>query len=135
MNMKKLLLALALFLPLPTQAAFDTGHDLLKLCSVTQVDSSKRTKQQKQADKSAILACEKYLAGLSDLNEAAGMPYQRVGLFFCPTADATIEKMTTIYLRYLQAHPDELDVNAALLAIAALKDAYPCDYKHYLDRK
>lgn len=133
--MKRIVLLLILLIPFPVQAEFDTGHKLLELCSATEVDPSKRTSQQKQADKIAVAACMKYLEGVSDLNEAAGMPYNRNGLFFCPTAGVGIEKLTEIYLGYLKAHPEELDVNAALLALAAFKVPFPCDYKGYLDGK
>jgi len=132
---KALVLALLLAIPGIGQATFVKGQKMLELCNATQIDPSKRTKQQKQAVKLSIMACEKYLAGVSDLNRAAGMPYEREGLFFCPTADVTMKKMAAIYVRYLQAHPQELEVNAALLAVAAFKDEFPCDYKHYLDRK
>jgi len=133
--MLRLLLALVLVFPLSAHAESKKGHEMLELCNATQIDPSTRSKAQKQADHLSIIACDKYLAGVSDLNKAAGMPYNREGIFFCPTANMTMKKMTAIYVRYLQAHPEKLDVNAALLAVAAFKNAFPCNYQNYLDRR
>ena len=133
--MNKLLWLVLLLIPLSVQAEYETGHDMLEVCSAVKSESTKKSKSSKHKDELATTACSKYLAGVSDFNEAAGMPYNRNGLFFCPTAGVTLKDLTAIYVRYLQAHPEFLEANATLLALNAFKEEFPCDYKNLLNRQ
>ncbi|MGD2140927.1 MAG: Rap1a/Tai family immunity protein [Burkholderiales bacterium] len=44
----------------------------------------------------------------------------------CVPRDTNRTALVTLFVRYLENHPDNLNWNAGLLLEAALRDAYPC---------
>ncbi len=44
----------------------------------------------------------------------------------CPDPDTTTTQIMGIYIAYARAHPDELGSPAAVVAIKAMHEAFPC---------
>jgi len=65
--------------------------------------------------------CEGYLAGVAETPWPT-VPPQRV----CSPAGVTLDQITNIVVRYLQAHPETRHGPAPALIIAALAEAFPC---------
>ena len=72
-------------------------------------------------------ACLTYVLGSADAYAsalaAAGRPQ-----VFCVPKGTTNDQIAQATVRYLRAHPEEANSNAALVVLAGLKAAYPCGY-------
>jgi hypothetical protein len=72
-------------------------------------------------------ACLAYVLGAADswssALAAAGRPQ-----IFCVPRGTTNDQMAQAAVRYLRAHPEEGGVNASMVVLAGLKEAYPCGY-------
>ncbi|MGR8947835.1 MAG: Rap1a/Tai family immunity protein [Gammaproteobacteria bacterium] len=95
--------------------AFINGSELLRLC-----DGAVESNYSRATD------CLGYITGLSDGHEV----FHDLGLVskqWCwPPEGISNREMAAIVHKYLQANPALLGKSAALLAMFALFDAYPC---------
>ncbi|MFL6844673.1 MAG: Rap1a/Tai family immunity protein [Allosphingosinicella sp.] len=72
-------------------------------------------------------ACLTYILGATDAFAsalvAAGRPQA-----FCIPPGTTNDQVAQSVVRFLRAHPEETNTNAALIVLAGLKASYPCGY-------
>lgn len=109
---KVLLSALLLTVSGIAQANFLDGYELRARCESRRVDF--------------MNTCLGYLTGIADGDDAA--PSWRLAKsLFCIPRGVTAVRLRSTLLEYLQAHPEEEDLNAAILVGNAFIDAYPCD--------
>lgn len=62
-------------------------------------------------------ACSGYVAGISDMAS---------GYFFCPPSNANYSQYARIVAKYLNNHPEKLNLIPLALVINALSEAFPC---------
>jgi hypothetical protein len=71
--------------------------------------------------------CLTYVLGAADAFAsalvAAGRPQA-----FCVPKGTTNDQIAQSVVRFLRAHPEEANSNAALVVLAGLKASYPCGY-------
>ena len=61
---------------------------------------------------------------IAGINETAEQTHMRQG--YCLPEEATNGQNRTVFVKYLEDHPEELHEPAALLLIKALRKAFPC---------
>ncbi len=64
--------------------------------------------------------CLGLLQGITELNELLAEP------LFCPPSGAALGEAVTAVVAYLKRHPDKLHESRTALAVAALRERYPC---------
>lgn len=64
--------------------------------------------------------CLGLLQGISELNELLAEP------LFCPPGGAALGEAVAAVIAYLKSHPDKLRESRTALAVAALREQYPC---------
>ena len=72
-------------------------------------------------------ACLTYVLGAVDAFGAA-VALARGRKAYCIPMGTTNDQLAQAAVRYLRAHPEEGNVNAATVVIAGLASAYPCGY-------
>ena len=95
---------------LPAADAFTTGHDLLAKCIAGETVENLFS----------LGFCAGYLTAIMELSDHGG---ERP---FCIPADATNMQIKDTVLIYLQNHPEQANLEADSLVIAALIAAFPC---------
>lgn len=53
-------------------------------------------------------------------------PYFRTDLRFCPPNSVTPKEYTSVLVKYLNAHPEQLDQTLITLTLKAFTAAWPC---------
>ncbi len=122
-RLTQLLAALALSLPLASQAAI-TGAELLKRCEA----SEKSMQGEKLAPDEALDAmwCVGYISGLLD---GFGVADYKVGdrKMVCPADEGLTRSDALIIInRYLREHSEDQQKNGRRSALVALSRAFPC---------
>ena len=72
-------------------------------------------------------ACLTYVLGTVDTFSTA-LALARRPQTYCIPRGATNDQVAQAAVKYLRAHPEEGNTNAAVVVIAGLKEAYPCGY-------
>ncbi len=107
-----LALVLALLLPsLPAKAYFLTGNKLHEMC--TSQEGRKRWQ------------CLGYVQGIVD-GQTYVQQFWSNPLKYCAPPTTTVGQVTDIVKKYLSDHPEARHHDAASLATAALREAFPC---------
>ena len=93
-------------------ASFNSGKQLLGKC---------------QSEESPYLIwCTGYLHGMADADDAR-VTSEGIKREICvPVDDISNKQLRTTVIKYLEKHPDELQLPAASLVPRAYKEAYPC---------
>jgi Rap1a immunity proteins len=105
-------LLFGLFLTPACLANFLDGHELLARCQ------SERPEE--------INTCVGYIAGVADADTAA--PGWKMGKsLFCVPTSLDSEQMRALVLRYFAKHPEEEDLQAAMVVGNAFLEAFPCN--------
>ena len=111
--MRKLVLgALLLFVTGGARANFLDGYELRARCESRRIDFTN--------------TCLGYLTGIADSDDAAPA-WRRAKSLFCVPRGVTAQELRNTLLAYLREHPEEEELNAAILAGNAFITAYPCD--------
>jgi hypothetical protein len=112
---KVILLTVALMICSPANAQFVTGNDIVQSCE------------------DATTACTVLMLSISDLNEFIEVNPE-IGVLSpafrsCrPDSDGvTGGQLSKILSKYLRENPEVLNLPAILLAMTALKEAFPCE--------
>ena len=104
--------ALLLFVKGSAQANFLDGYELRARCESRRIDF--------------VNTCLGYLTGVADSDDAA--PSWRLAKsLFCLPPGITANELRGTLLGYLRQHPEEEDLNAAILVGNAFISTYPCD--------
>ena len=111
--MKHLIIALALLVSMPAQAAFYTGSELLSYC---------------ENDSVAYKGyCERYLMGLADTQEL----FVAAGLFpkkaFCIPDGVSSVQLREVFTKYANENPQDLHSIATLTLLGSLMETFPCE--------
>jgi hypothetical protein len=106
-----LLLGLALA-PRPACANFLDGNELRNRCESDRPD--------------AVNTCLGYLTGVADAEDAAPSWKMQKSLFCVPRGVDALQ-LRRVVLDYFTAHPEEVDLNAAIVVGNAFLDVFPCD--------
>lgn len=104
--------ALLLFVAGSAQANFLDGYELRARCESRRLDF--------------VNTCLGYLAGVADSDDAAPA-WRRTKALFCLPRGVTANELRGTLLTYLRHHPEEEDMNAAILVGNAFVSTYPCD--------
>jgi hypothetical protein len=103
-----------------------TGAEMLKYCKVASDDSVRDFERG---------VCTGFIDGFAAGHHAAELWHafhhreETIDSIFghlCVPKDANRTALVTLFVRYLENHPDHLDWNAGLLLETALREAYPC---------
>ena len=106
-----------------------TGAEMLKYCKVAS-DNSVRDFERG--------VCTGFIDGFAAGHHAAELWHafhhreESIDNIFghlCVPKDANRTALVTLFVRYLETHPDNLDWGAGLLLESALQEAYPCNEK------
>lgn len=93
-------------------ANFLDGYELRARCESRRIDF--------------INTCLGYLTGIADSDDAA--PSWRLAEhMFCIPRGVTAQQLRGTLLKYVTAHPEEADLNAAILVGNAFIERYPCE--------
>ncbi len=101
------------------------GNMLLENCqeAVRYMDN----KNTQSVNLSSVNFCVGYISGVNDLHTTF---VGSVACFdppvFCSPRPANLEQLVKIVANFLNAHPENLHIKGSVLAVAALKDAFPC---------
>ncbi|MSR15716.1 MAG: hypothetical protein EXR86_14415 [Gammaproteobacteria bacterium] len=107
-----LALMVSLGLATPSFANFLDGNELLARCT------SDRPEE--------INTCLGYIVGVADADTAA--PAWKMGKsLFCVPRGLSSEQLRGLILRYFAAHPEEEDLEAAMVVGNAFLEAFPCE--------
>jgi len=103
-----------------------TGAEMLKYCKVANDDSVRDFERG---------VCTGFIDGFAAGHHAAELWHafhhreediDNIFGHLCVPKDANRTALVTLFVRYLENHPDNLDWSAGLLLESALRDAYPC---------
>lgn len=72
-------------------------------------------------------ACLTYVLGTADAYASALVAAARPQVF-CVPRGTTNDQIAQSAVRYLRAHPEEANSNAALVVLAGLRASFPCGY-------
>ena len=99
-----------------------TGKEFLDACKVlaTSVDS-----KNDQVDDPMLVG---YCAGMV---HSLMIPRKYSDFKICPPENATVQQGATVLVKYSDDHPQELNLPAVLLALAAFRNAWPCPKSDY----
>jgi hypothetical protein len=101
------------------------GKMLLENCqeAVRYMDN----KNTQSVNFSSVNLCVGYISGVNDLHTTF---VGSVACFdqpvFCSPRPANLEQLVKIVANFLNAHPENLHFKGSVLAVEALKDAFPC---------
>jgi hypothetical protein len=102
------------FLPVPAQAGFYSGNELLGLCTAERADSTYFDKTYE---------CVAYIAGAVDsFNDTRAVNK----LKRCIPRKVTISQLKDVTVDYLRANPTDRKNSASTLVFAATRKAWPC---------
>ena len=123
------LAAVILFIALtvsPAMAEID-GSALLDTCN--EAVKYMENRDGASVDPSAVNFCLGYIAGVRDLHASF---VRSVSSFepplFCVPPATDIEKLVRTVVKFLKAYPEDLAFLGSILTVAALREAYPCNY-------
>jgi hypothetical protein len=103
-----------------------TGTEMLKYCQAADDDSVRDFERG---------VCTGFIDGFAAGHHAAELWHafhhreetiDNIYGHLCVPRDTNRTALVTLFVRYLENHPDNLNWNAGLLLEAALRDAYPC---------
>ena len=103
-----------------------TGAEMLKYCKVSSDDSVRDFERG---------VCTGFIDGFAAGHHAAELWHafhhrdENIDNIFghlCVPKDTNRTALVTLFVRYLEKHPDNLDWSAGLLLESALREAYPC---------
>lgn len=103
-----------------------TGAEMLKYCKVSSDDSVRDFERG---------VCTGFIDGFAAGHHAAELWHafhhrdeniDNIYGHLCVPRDANRTALVTLFVRYLENHPDNLDWGAGLLLESALREAYPC---------
>lgn len=103
-----------------------TGAEMLKYCKVANDDSVRDFERG---------VCTGFIDGFAAGHHAAELWHafhhrdediDNIVGHLCVPKDANRTALVTLFVRYLESHPDNLDWSAGLLLESALREAYPC---------
>lgn len=103
-----------------------TGAEMLKYCKVANDDSVRDFERG---------VCTGFIDGFTAGHHAAELWHafhhrdENIDNIFghlCVPKDANRTALVTLFVRYLENHPDNIDWSAGLLLESALREAYPC---------
>lgn len=104
-----------------------TGAEMLKYCKVASDDSVRDFERG---------VCTGFIDGFAAGHHAAELWHafhhrdediDNIYGHLCVPKDANRTALVTLFVRYLENHPDNLDWSAGLLLESALREAYPCN--------
>ncbi len=104
--------ALLLFVMGGARANFLDGYELRERCESQRIDK--------------LNTCLGYLTGVID-SDAAAPSWRLAKSLFCVPRGVSANQLRDTFLSYLRAHPEEEDLNAAILVGNAFISAFPCD--------
>lgn len=106
---------------LSAPAAAMTGNDVLHQCPVA-LDIDKAGAPE---DVLKAMHCVGYVAGLNDASRLHQGLFKHE-LYCMPEQGLESGQVVRIFLKWLEAHPEDLHETARGLFISAMRDAFPC---------
>jgi len=129
--MKNCFVAVIFFL-LCTSSAFGSstdGNEVLRKCqtAIRVVDEGRLS----AGDSSDASWCMGWIEGVLDMNNLTGTiadvtDSKKSALYFCASDGIKVGQAVRVVVKYLQDHPQQLDLPGTSLAVMALKIAFPC---------
>ena len=122
-KMALLLVAVSLFVASPVMAT--DGKTLLQKCrEYTRFLGDRYNPTIEFAD---IYKCLGLVEGTTNTHDILTINSGKQGMYCQPsTSQVELEKNTSIVLKYLKEHPEELHLSASYLILKALKETFPC---------
>jgi hypothetical protein len=71
-------------------------------------------------------SCRRYLSGISDAHDAFYRLEFLADKAFCIPDRETNERLREIFIKYVNEHPQDLELVASSMAINAFRQAFPC---------
>jgi hypothetical protein len=105
--------------------AFDTAHELAARCESVDTSTMQAGRDVFIPATKEALQCWGYMQAMQDLSVLAD-EYGRRIMGVCPNEQTTLLQLTHAFVAYARHHSDDLDNDAALTVIGALKEAFPC---------
>lgn len=112
MNLKLLYAFILVMLPILVNAGYYTGNDLKPFCT------SDRSVEE--------LQCLKYIEGIYDSHDSL-FHIGKAKRIFCVPENTTSGQLKEIFIKYLNDHPEDLQMTASSLVIVSFADAFPCN--------
>jgi len=105
--------------------AFETGHELAAQCASVDTSTTTGTLDVLIPGTPGALECWGYMHAMQDLVVLVDRDGQRI-IGACPNEQTTILQITRAFTAYANRHSNELDDDAALIVVQALRESFPC---------
>jgi hypothetical protein len=101
-----------------------SGHDLIKACGPS---TRKPLDSMSKEEIVAGIKCQGYLLGFLESGDFHNFTYKipTPDRLFCPKPITTLE-LQKMVVKYLEAHPEELDKQGYFVTTKAFMEAFPC---------
>lgn len=100
------------------------GNWLLEHCSAALLIDSGQTPDDASAVTKAV-GCVGFIRGIRD-TATIYQSMSKDNMLVCIPDETRTDQLTKVIVKFLQDNPQHLNRNEAILALRALKDAYPC---------
>jgi hypothetical protein len=108
----------------PAQA-FETARVLATQCESVDASALRSEHDAYIPGTSAALQCWGYMQAMQDLLVLVDEDGRRV-MGVCPNEQTSLLQMTHAFVAYADRHSSDLNNDAALIVVQALKEAFPC---------
>lgn len=120
--MKRWICAVALLSSMIQTDAFADGNQLLKRCQ----EGVRIADGDKQADLFGAGYCLGVINTVASMRELVNDGAPRSSQICLPPSP-TPGQLARIFVKYMKANPEKLHLNESLIAVAALRGAFPCE--------
>jgi hypothetical protein len=126
--MKYAVLATMLLLLISSEAhAIGSGNDLLEACDAFERNATISADGSFSLPRSDGLPwiCVGYMNALQQLSNALLLNGEHM-LGICPPPESRLTQLIRVFTTYARAHPEELHLSAAQIAMGSLQKTFPC---------
>lgn len=128
--MKRGLLLIMLAIPFLVSSehahAAASARDLLSDCQSLEFGKKGTGHLIKIPNTKEALTCWGYMEAMQDLSVWVDENGRRI-LGSCPSVKTTVLEMIQAFVKYARSHRSQLQGNAAVIAMMAFQEAFPCD--------
>jgi hypothetical protein len=120
------LLAAVIVLLFPPRAhAFESARELAAQCKTVETSNIQKGTDLFIPGTKEALQCWGYMQAMQDLSVLVDENGRRL-MGACPDERTTLLELTRAFVAYADRHSDGSDNDAALMVMAALREAFPC---------
>lgn len=105
--------------------AFETAHELATQCQSISTSAAPKGNDVFIPGTKGALQCWGYMQAMQDLLVLVDDNGRRI-MGVCPSEDAGLLEMTHAFVAYAGRHSADLNNDAALIVVQALKEVFPC---------